>query len=82
MFDVWPRNRSEVFNMAELSRDIKLAASTPVTMEILIDGNKGVAYINNIVAMNFRAYDLTEGNWGVFAMQGNVVFKDLSIATL
>ena len=82
VFDMWPRNRSEVFNMIELSRDIKLAAGTPTTMQVLIDGNKGVAYVNNMVAMNFRAYDLTEGNWGVFVMQGNAVFKDISVATL
>jgi beta-fructofuranosidase len=82
VFDMWPRNRSEVFNMIELSRDIKLDAGMLITMQVLIDGKKGVAYMNNVVAMNFRAYDLTEGNWGVFAMQGNAVFKDISIATL
>ena len=51
-------------------------------MEVFIEGNKGVAYVNNIIAMNFRAYDLTEGNWGVFASQGNTTFKDVSISTL
>jgi beta-fructofuranosidase len=51
-------------------------------LEILIEGNKGVAYVNNIIAMNFRAYDLTEGNWGVFASQGTATFKDMSISTL
>ena len=82
VFDMWPRNRSEVFNMIELNRDIELTAGKPVNMEIFIEGNKGVAYVNNIIAMNFRAYDLTEGNWGVFASQGNATFKDISIATL
>jgi beta-fructofuranosidase len=82
VFDMWPRNRSEVFSMIELSRHIKLAPDTPVSMEVLIEGNKGVAYVNNTVAMNFRAYDLPEGNWGVFVMQGNASFRDMSIATL
>ena len=82
VFDMWPRNRAEVFNMIELSRDIKLTAGTPVSMEVFIEGNHGVAYVNNIVAMNFRAYDLPEGNWGVFVMEGNATFKDISVATL
>jgi beta-fructofuranosidase len=82
VFDMWPRDTSEVFNMVELSRSIKLTAGIPVTIKILIEGNKGVAYVNNTVAMNFRAYDLPEGNWGVFASQGNASFKDMSILTL
>ncbi|HEY6977941.1 MAG TPA: family 43 glycosylhydrolase [Chitinophagaceae bacterium] len=82
VFDMWPRDRSEVFNMIELSRNIRLTADTAVDMEVLIDGNKGVAYVNNIIAMSFRAYDITEGNWGVFASQGPASFKDVSISTL
>jgi beta-fructofuranosidase len=82
VFDMWPRDRSKVFNMIELSRNIKLTAGTPVKMEVLIEGNKGVAYVNNIIAMSFRGYDLTEGNWGVFASEGNSSFKDVSISTL
>jgi beta-fructofuranosidase len=82
VFDMWPRDRSEVFNMIELSRNIRLTADAAVDMEVLIDGNKGVAYVNNIIAMSFRAYDITEGNWGVFASQGPASFKDVSISTL
>lgn len=82
VFDVWPRYRSEVFNMIELTRDIELTTGKPVSMELFMEGNKGVVYVNNIVAMNFRAYDLKEGNWGVFTMQGNATFKDLSITSL
>ena len=82
VFDMWPRDRSEIFNMIELSRNIRLTAGTAVNMEVLIEGNKGVAYVNNIIAMSFRAYDITEANWGVFASQGNTSFKDVSISTL
>ena len=82
VFDKWPRDRSEVFNMIELSRNIKLTAGTPVTMELFIEENKGVVYVNDTIAMNFRAYDLAEGNWGVFVQQGNAAFKDINIATL
>jgi len=32
--------------------------------------------------MSFRAYDITEANWGVFASQGKASFKDVSISIL
>lgn len=81
VFDMWPRERGEVFEMVELEREIKLAPGAPVRLQVFIDGNKGVAYVNDTVAMNFRAYDLTEGNWGVFASDGNATFKNISIST-
>ncbi len=82
VFDMWPRDRSEVSHMVELDRQIDLTPGTPINLQVLIEGNKGVAYLNNIIAMNFRAYDLAEGNWGVFASRGNATFKDISISTL
>ncbi len=81
-FDMWPRNRAEVTGMVELERDIELTPGTPVTLQVFVEGNKGVAYVNNTVAMNFRAYDIPEGNWGVFVTDGNASFKDTSIMTL
>ena len=82
VFDMWPRYRSEVDHMVELERDIALAPATPVVLEVFIDGNKGVAYVNNTVAMNFRAYDMPEGNWGVFVTNGNATFSNMSISSL
>ena len=82
VFDKWPRDRAEVNQMVELERDIELSPGTPVTIELFIEGNKGVAYVNNIVAMNFRAYDIPAGNWGFFVTNGNASFKDISIKTL
>jgi beta-fructofuranosidase len=81
-FDMWPREVSELNNMVELERQVELAPAIPVLIQIFIDGNKGVAYINNSVAMNFRAYDLPEGKWGFFATDGNVRFKDIKLATI
>ncbi len=68
--------------MVELERDIELTPGTPVTLQVFVEGNKGVAYVNNIVAMNFRAYDIPEGNWGVFVTDGSASFRDTSIMTL
>ncbi len=82
VFDMWPRNRAEVTHIVELDRSIKLSADTPVSLQVFIEGNKGVVYANKIIAMNFRAYDLPEGNWGVFVSQGSATFKDIGISTL
>ena len=79
---MWPRNRAEVTEMVELERDIDLTPGIPVTLQVFVEGNKGVAYVNNTVAMNFRAYDIPEGNWGVFVSQGGATFKNISISTL
>ena len=76
-----PVNRAEVTHMVELDRQLELAPGTPVSLQVFIEGNKGVAYANNTVAMNFRAYDLQGNNWGVFASEGNATFKDVTIST-
>lgn len=36
----------------------------------------------NIIAMNFRAYDIREGNWGVFVTDGSASFRNTGIMTL
>jgi beta-fructofuranosidase len=82
VFDMWPRVKPYVLpQMVELERPLNLSVSDSVRMTLLLDGNKGVAYVNDIVAMNFRAYDLPEGNWGFFATDGLVTFSNIGIAT-
>jgi hypothetical protein len=49
-------------------------------MHAIIEGDKGVVYVNDQVAMNFRAYDLPAGNWGFFASDGRVSFSETEIA--
>lgn len=82
VFDMWPRYHSEVSHMVELDRFLKLTPGVPIKIQVLIDGSVGVAYVNDEIAMDFRAYDLTEGNWGVFASEGNVVFKEINIFSI
>jgi beta-fructofuranosidase len=82
VFDMWPRNRAEVTYMVELDRKIELTPDIPVSLTVFVEGNKGVVYVNNTIAMNFRAYDLQEGNWGVFVSEGSATFEDMSISTL
>lgn len=82
VFDMWPRSINEVMQMVELERQVKLTPGKPVTIQVLLDGTKGVVYVNNMVAMNFRAYNLATGDWGLFASQGRAVFSDISLNTL
>ncbi len=82
VFDKWPRDHSEVTQMVELDRGIELQAGSPVHFQVFIEGNKGVAYLNDKIAMNFRAYDLPEGNWGVFVTDGTASFKNMGVSTL
>jgi beta-fructofuranosidase len=82
VFDMWPRERAEVAQMVELERPLVLANDEPVNMQVIIEGNKGVAYINDVIAMNFRAYDLPAGNWGFFATNGSATFSNIEISTI
>ena len=79
---MWPRTTNEVSQMVELERSLKLTPGKPVTMQVLIDGNKGAVYVNDLVAMNFRAYNLKEGRWAFFVSQGNATFRNIELSTL
>jgi beta-fructofuranosidase len=80
VFDKWPRENSEVYEIVELARPLQMAAGDELHVQMIIEGNKGVAYFNDHVAMNFRAYDLPEGNWGFFSTDGNVSVSNIAIA--
>lgn len=82
VFDMWPRNASEVSQMVELERSMDFKPGIPIPIEIFMNGNIGVAYVNNKVAMNFRAYDIKEGNWGFFVTNGEAVFNNIELTTL
>lgn len=80
VFDQWPKKTISP-QMVELERPLDLSGSDTVTLSVILDGNKGVAYVNDTIAMNFRAYDLLEGNWGFFATNGHVAFSNVEIST-
>lgn len=82
VYDMWPRRINELPHMAEFERIVNFKPGAPVTVEIFVDGNKGVVYVNNTVAMNFRAYDIPEGNWGFFVTEGTARFLNIELSTL
>jgi len=60
-------------------RPLSLPGGAPVAFELIMEKNMGVVYVNDTVAMDFRAYDLPAGNWGFFATDGNAVFSETEI---
>ena len=81
VFDKWPRQHSEADQMVELERPLELPPGQPITLQAIIEDNKGVVYVNDTIAMNFRAYDLPAGNWGFFATGGKVSFSETEMTT-
>lgn len=81
VFDRWPRIRAEVPHMAEFERPLTLVKNE-VFLELFIEGTKGVLYVDDSVAMNFRCYDFTSGKWGLFATDADVVFSNVAISTM
>ncbi|HRP55555.1 hypothetical protein [Agriterribacter sp.] len=79
---MWPRKNSVFNQMIELERYVELKAGSPVSMEVFVDGSIGIVYVNDRVAMDFRAYDLPEGNWGFFVNDGSARFRDIELTTL
>jgi beta-fructofuranosidase len=82
VYDMWPRTTNELPQMAEFERVVTFKPGAPVLIEIFTDKSMGMVYINHSVAMNFRAYDIPEGNWGFFVTEGTARFKNIELATL
>jgi len=74
VFDAWPRPGDQPF-MQGLERPLRLAPSKPVNLKVFVDGTVCVVYADGAVAMSTRLYNLSEGNWGVFAQEGAATFS-------
>ncbi|HTJ11931.1 MAG TPA: family 43 glycosylhydrolase [Dinghuibacter sp.] len=79
VFDKWPRERSEVPQMAELERVLPFPPGDSMHIRCIIDGTLGVMYVNDTVAMNFRAYDFSRRGWGFFAGDADVRITDVEV---
>lgn len=82
VFDKWPRQAAEVSQAVELERAVSLRPNVPIHVQLIVDGNKGVVYVDDKVAMNFRIYDLKEGAWGWFVTDGRLTVSDALARTL
>lgn len=81
VFDSWPR-AGDVPHMAELERPLALKPGEPVDFTVLIDGTVCEVYAGGRVALSARLYDLRQGEWGVFASEGEARFSALRLSAL
>jgi beta-fructofuranosidase len=78
VFDAWPRPGDVPF-MCELERPIRLHPGEPLEIEVLVEGSVCEVYAGGTVAMSARLYNHAQGQWGVFAGEGDVQFSEVSI---
>jgi beta-fructofuranosidase len=67
---------------AELERPIELVPGKPYKMKVIADGTICKVYVNDEVAMSARIYDIQEGQFGLFVVEGSATFQDVEVAAL
>jgi beta-fructofuranosidase len=75
VIDRWPRPGDQPFM---LERPVPMQANQPIRLRIIVDGTCLVVYVDDRVALCCRMYDHRAGNWGLFATEGQVHWKDLA----
>lgn len=75
--DRWPRPKDRPF---DLERPLATETNEAVDLRILIDGSVVEIYVNDAVALSYRAYDHPTGDWGCFVYGGQASFSDSSLA--
>jgi len=76
VFDRWPRPGDVPFS---IERPVRMAPNEPIIVKLLVDASCLVAYINDRVALSSRMYDHVEGNWGIFAAEGDAAFSRIHL---
>lgn len=76
VMDRWPRPGDQPFM---LERPVAMAAGEPVSLRAFADGTCLVVYVNDQVALSCRMYNLPEGDFGLFATEGDVRFDNVSL---
>jgi beta-fructofuranosidase len=71
VFDSWPRPGDLPF-MPGLERPLEVQTGKPVHMQIYVNDSLAEVYVDDKVALSVRMYDHPEGEWGIFASQGQV----------
>lgn len=79
VFDCWPRPGDQPFI---LERSLNSHPGTPVRMQVFADGTIFEIYVNEKIALSSRGYAHADGDWGVFVVQGEANFSNLSLAVV
>lgn len=69
-------------SVTESSLPFALAANTNYTLEVVIENSIATMYINGQAALSTRIYSMKAAPWGIYASNGSVTFKNLTIYTL
>lgn len=75
-FDRRPRPDDNAFIC---ERPVALDAGAAVSFQAIIDDTCFVVYINGLVALSCRMYDLKGLYWGVFVSEGGILAQDLNL---
>jgi beta-fructofuranosidase len=70
--DRWPRAGDQP---VMLERPLRMLPGQPVHLRAIADGTCLVVYADDVVALSCRMYDLPDGDWGLFATEGDVQFS-------
>ncbi|QNK57698.1 glycoside hydrolase family 32 protein [Paenibacillus sp. PAMC21692] len=71
--DQWPR-KGDVPYAVGMERPVQLGPNKPCTLQVYLEGEVCVVYINGEVAMSTRLYDFKSGGWGLFVSEGSARF--------
>jgi beta-fructofuranosidase len=66
----------------EASIPFALTTNTDYTLKVVIENSIATMYINGQAALTTRIYGMQGAPWGVFASNGAVTFKNLTVYTL
>jgi beta-fructofuranosidase len=80
VIDSWPRP-GEQTHWVEVERPADWHEGEPVGLTILVDGSLCEIYCGREIALSTRLYDHPEGEWGVFAQEGRVEFREIRLFT-
>ncbi len=76
VMDKWPRPPDQAF-IAE--RPLEMSAGKPVKLRVVMDESCLVVYADDKVALSYRTYDFAKGSLCLFATEGHVNVRGLSV---
>ncbi len=81
MFDRFPNDPWEYTNFVGSSRYYSLKNDTVYHLEVFVEGDVCVAYVNDELALSSRMYRQGDFPLALFAMDGKVLFKNVVVTT-
>lgn len=80
-FDQFPNEPWRTVNFDGVSRALSIKSNQKITIELLVEDDVCVLYLNNDVALSARMYRSTNSPLALFTMDGTVFFDDVVVTT-